>query len=119
MDYSTHADKINQTLDRFGGLWSWYDIVECCARGEMQMFANNGSIVVTKVADFPRKRVLDIVLAYGSLEEIEEMQQRVYEYGLQVGASMISAHNSRLGWGSRMKNGDGWRLAGAVYLKDI
>ncbi len=114
-----HMEKIEQALQKNGGLYNFSDIIRCLERGEMQMFAEGDSLAITKVADFPRKRLLDIVLVYGELEEVLRLQHRVYAYALDVNADLIAATLGRRGWEKQMYEGDGWKIAGAVYLKDM
>lgn len=119
MDFEIHAARIEATLEKFGGLYNFADIVGMLEDGEMQMFAEGNSICVTKVADFPRKRMLDIVLVYGNIEEVLKLQNRVYEYAKEVEADLIGTMMGRTGWESQMLKGDGWRVAGTVYLKEL
>jgi len=119
MGFEAHIDRIEKTLTKFGGLYEFSDIIDCIEDGEMQMFAEGDSIAITKVADFPRKRVLDIVLAYGNMDELLKLQHRVYDYAKEVGAEMIMAANSRQGWAAQMLDGDGWKMVGVVYIKEL
>lgn len=119
MNFDAHIARIEKTLAKFGGLYEFADILHAVQTGDMQMFAEGDSLAITKVADFPRKRVLDIVLAYGNMDELLRLQHRVYEYAKEIGAEMIMAANSRAGWASKMVYGDGWRIVGAVYIKEL
>lgn len=119
MDFDNHAAKIEASLEKFGGLYNFADLIGMVQDGEMQMFAEGDSICITKVADFPRKRMLDIVLVYGNMDEVLKLQTRVYTYAKEVGAELVATMMGRLGWESQMREGDGWRIAGTVYIKEI
>lgn len=119
MDYQQHTGRINGALEKFGGLYTWEDILDGLQKGDMQMFSYENSFVVTKVSDYPRKRVLDLMLAYGVKSELKELEPQLLRFAEKVGATTMMASMSRRGWEAQMVEGDGWTVVGTMFLKDL
>jgi hypothetical protein len=109
------VDVIESKLAEMGGFWKWADILDAIGRKEMQMFAVGESFAVTKVMDFPRRRVIDIVLVYGHKRDMAALEDAVNVFKAAVGANGLFA-SGREGWASRMHGS--WRKLSVNYLKD-
>lgn len=119
MNFEEHMERIESALRKFGDLYSWLDVLDACAHGNMQMLSEGDSFVVVKIADFPKRRVLDIVLAYGDLKELHVLKSRVYQFGVTYNCSKVMATFARDGWDKEIVEGDGWERVGSIYVKDL
>ena len=52
-----------------GGFYTLNDILTSIAEGKMQSFMEGDSWAVTKIVNFPRARLLEIMVALGNLDE--------------------------------------------------
>lgn len=107
---------VDDTLEKFGGLYTFDDIVAAVRVGKMQSFANGDSWMVTQVAEFPQKRVLDIVFAVGNTDELSEIESEVIGFARSHGIEFMMA-NARPGF-DKVKS-DGWTKVSATFVKDI
>lgn len=99
-----------------GGLYEWEDILEAMANGSMQSFSDGQSFVLTRIVDYPRKRVLEILLLVGTVEEIHATEPRVIQFAQDHGCEAIIGYG-RLGWEGVMP--DGWRKVFSFYIKEL
>jgi hypothetical protein len=91
-----HA-HLARVLDRMGGLYSVNDILGAIARNEMQSFVEGDSWIVTRVAKFPRRRALEVIVALGSLDELRALHDRILAFAKSEDVSVILAYG-RKGW---------------------
>ena len=71
---------IEAALEYTGGTHYFDDIVESIAKGTMQLWAAPRGCIVTEIVIYPRKKVLNIFLAGGELEQILDMDNDVKEW---------------------------------------
>ena len=111
--------KLRRLLDRMGGLYAPRDIVEACHRGAMQMHAEGDSIVITKIGDFPRARVLEVIGAVGDIDQLRVLHDRIVAFADKENCSVIQAFG-RKGWISDAKS-RGWKVKARafVYHKEL
>jgi hypothetical protein len=113
--------KLARVLDRMGGLYTLNDILTAIAEGKMQSFTVNNSWAITKVADFPRARQLELIAYVGDLADVDALHAKILAYANEVNASLLSTHG-RLGW---LREGSfrrlGWRLKtrSQLYVKEV
>lgn len=104
-------------LEEQGGLYTFGDVLESLARGEMQSFTKNDTMVVTQIRDFPRRTVLDVLFAVGDIDEVIALvDDQVTSFAKDIGVTMITS-TGRKGWKKRMT--PGWRDQWSSYSKDI
>lgn len=99
-----------------GDLYTVDDILAEIADGRMQSFNVGESWVVTKVVNYPNKKVLDIVAAAGTLAELFEAQPIVDAFAREHACEAIMAFG-RSGWERIMT--DGWKKVGHTYMREI
>lgn len=112
-EYLSRAEKV---LAAFGGLFTFSDIIERINDGRMQSFTRNNTLIVTQINEYPRRKVVEIVLLVGDVEDALEMEHDVQEWALNAGATLLMAAG-RFGWEPLMT--DGWKAVSANYVKDI
>ena len=108
--------KMARVLDRMGGLYTLNDILTAIAAGKMQSFVVNNSWAITKVADFPRARQLELVAYVGDLADVDALHAKLLAYADEVNAGLLSTYG-RMGW---LREGSwqrlGWRLKARSQL---
>lgn len=111
-----YRQKIDETLEAFGGFYVFDDLIDLIHRGEMQSFSVGDSWAVTQICDFPRKRAVSIEFAIGELDELKELERQIDEFAKKHGISYIIA-NGRLGFD--FVKSHGWKKVSASYVKDL
>ena len=53
-----------------GGLYTLHDILTAIAEGKMQSFVEGDTWAITKIAVFPRARLLEIMIVVGDLKTV-------------------------------------------------
>jgi hypothetical protein len=106
--------RLARALDRMGGAYLVQDILAAIAAGRMQSFAEGDSWAVTQVVDYPRTRMLDILVALGDLEECRKLHDRVLQYARDNDIALVQAYGRR-GWIDDAKS-HGWRVKTTSYL---
>jgi hypothetical protein len=106
--------KLARALDRMGGLYTVSDILAEIAVGRMQSFADGGSWAITKVVDFPRARMLEIMIALGDLETCRRLHDRILQYARDNDIGLVQAYGRR-GWVNDAA-ARGWKVKTTSYL---
>jgi hypothetical protein len=120
-DPASYHRKLDRLLDRMGSLYTAQDILTAIAEGKMQSFTVNNSWVVTKVADFPRARQLELIAYVGDLADVDALHAKILAYADEVNAGLLSTYGRR-GW---LREGSyrrlGWRLKARnqLYVKEL
>lgn len=104
-------------LEYGGGTHDWEDIVDGVQSGRMQLWPSTKSCIVTEIVVYPKKRLLNIFLAGGELEQILDMDDDVKAWAKQQGCTgaMMSG---RKGWERPLKP-LGWDVLQVHYQKEI
>ena len=89
------------------------DVVEALEAGKMQSFWSENAMVVTQIVDHPRKRELNVFLAFGDLDEVMALQPQIAEFGRKHGCAFM-VMSGRLGW-QKVLPRHGWAKVGVTY----
>lgn len=108
-----HA-KLARALSRMGAVYTVNDILRAIAEGRMQSFAEGDSWAVTQVVDYPRARMLDILVALGELGALRKLHDRILEYAERNDIALVQAYGRR-GWINDAKS-HGWKVRTTSYL---
>ena len=103
-----------RALDRMGAVYSVNDILAAIAEDRMQGFAEGDSWAVTQVIDYPRARVLDVLVALGDLEACRKLHDRILKYACDNDIGLVQAYGRR-GWIEDAKS-HGWKVRTTSYL---
>ena len=108
---------IEAALEYCNGTYLWEDVVQNIAEGKMQFWPAPRGCMVTEIVVYPRKKVLNIFLAGGELDQILDMNDDVREWAKSHGceAAIISG---RIGWKKPLIP-EGWKLMYANFQKEI
>lgn len=96
---------IEAALEYSGGTHAWDDIVAGIRSGHMQLWPGPRGCLVTEIVAYPRKRVLNVFLGGGQLEQLVEMAADVEAWALAQGCDGATIAG-RPGWQRVFK---GWR----------
>jgi hypothetical protein len=110
-------DQLQKALAFMGGTHTLQDIVEAIATGAMQSFSEGETWCVTQVLDLPRKRVLEIVLLIGDMTDAEMMHDRVMNYAIEKGCTLVRTF-ARVGWSKKARE-YGWKTGYSIFLMDL
>jgi hypothetical protein len=113
-----HA-KLKRVLDRMGNLYSVQDILSEIAQNKMQSWVEGESWALTRIAVYPRAKVVEILAVVGKLEEARVLHDRILVFAAEVGAGVIQAYG-RSGWMPDAQR-RGWKVIAEnyVYQKDM
>jgi hypothetical protein len=108
--------KLERALQMGHDLYTFDEIMDGIYAGKFQSFAHGDTWCVTRVYDFPRKRVLDIFLVVGNIGEFHILEEQVTEYAKGIGANKMTA-TGRLGFEGYLDRG--WKKTAVVYDKEL
>ena len=93
-----HA-KLKRVLARMGDLYTLNDILSALAKNEMQSFVEGESVALTRIAIYPRAKVVEVLavaLGKSSTKRVSCMTAFLI-FASEVGARVIQAYG-RQGW---------------------
>jgi hypothetical protein len=119
MTAALYHKKLERALKQGGDLYSLSDILDAIAEGRMQSWVEGQSWVVTQIAIYPRRRVLEVVAAIGDLKDCRILHDKILWFAEEMGLGLVSAYG-RLGW-AREATRHGWTIQtrGALYHRKI
>ena len=116
---SDYRPQIEAALSYADATHTWEDVAEMVAAGELQFWPGPASVIVTEIVSFPRKRVLHVFLAGGTLPELEAMIPHVLAWGAEQGC-VAASFTGRRGWARTFVERMGWRQSPMLtFVKDL
>ena len=111
--------KLARVLDRMGSLYTVQDILTEIANNRMQSFVEGDSWAITRIAVYPRAKVLEIFAVVGDLDELRTLHDRILIFASEIGAGVIQAYG-RKGWLHDAQR-RGWTIKAVnyVYQRDM
>ena len=82
--------------------------------GEWQLFKKNGSIAITRIAQYPQHRSMIILICVGAMEDIKEGLPELEDFARSVGCKRIEAYG-RKGWERAL----GWPVSEVILKKEL
>jgi hypothetical protein len=113
MMHPYHA-KLARLLDRMGGLWTVSDILGAIAEGRMQSFVEGDTWAITQIAQFPRARLLEILVVVGALDDCQRLLDRIFQYANDHDIGLVQAYGRR-GWLNHPLT-SGWKIRTRSFL---
>lgn len=108
---------IEAALEYAGGTHLFEDIEEMLGRGVLQLWPAPKGCIITEIIAFPRKRVLNVFLGGGELEQIMEMHKDVISWAKAQNCEALTM-SGRMGWIKPLK-AQGWKRQHAAYIKEF
>jgi hypothetical protein len=91
---------IEPALAYSGGTHDWFDIVHGVMAGSLQLWPTENGALVTEILTYPRKRVVNVFLGGGDMQELTDMHETIIEWAREQGCTA-----------ARLSGRDGWRRA--------
>ena len=117
VDIDTCREWIEAALEYSGGTHDFSDIVEGISSGTMQLWPAPKGCIVTEIVIYPKKKVLNVFLGGGELEQIMDMHIDVINWAKAQGCSALTM-TGRLGWKKPLAL-HGWNPLHMSYVKDF
>ena len=106
--------KLQRVLDRMGNLYSVQDILSEIAANKMQSFVDGESVAITRIAVYPRAKVVEVLAVVGKLDEARRLHDRILVFAAEIGAGVIQAYG-RSGWMPDAQR-RGWKVIAENYV---
>lgn len=108
---------IEAALERSGGTHLFSDVKGAIMQGTMQLWPAERGCVVTELVKYPRKKVLNLFLAGGDLDQILSMSEDGEKWAKSEGcAAMVMT--GRHGWKKSLSSRD-WTEAYVTFWKEL
>ena len=124
MNAHVHIDELTRcrpwieaALEYSGGTHIYEDIVAGVASGRMQLWPTPKGCIVTEIVVYPRKKVLNIFLGGGELEQLLDMHKDVIAWSKAQGCEALTM-SGRFGW-KKPLTAHGWKPLHASFVKEI
>ena len=108
---------IEAALSYSGGTHTFNDIVDGLSRGVLQLWPTPRGCIVTEIVVYPQKKVLNIFLGGGELDQILDMHNDVIEWAKAQGCVALSM-SGRPGWKKPLGK-HGWQSQHVSYVKEF
>jgi hypothetical protein len=111
--------KLKRVLARAGNLYTVNDILSELNANTMQSFVEGESLALTRIAIYPRAKVVEVLAVVGNLDEARVLHDRILIFAAEVGARVIQAYG-RYGWLHDAQR-RGWKVIAEnyVYQRDV
>jgi hypothetical protein len=109
--------RLQAALDQMGNTHSLDDIRAMLETGAMQSFTNGETWAVTQILDLPRKRVLELFLVVGNLENFRGLYNQIMDFAEEQGCDLVRGYG-RDGWAPYAR-ANGWANGSRIYLKEM
>tara|TARA_B100000965_G_scaffold215869_1_gene180518 strand:- start:8996 stop:9370 length:375 start_codon:yes stop_codon:yes gene_type:complete len=108
---------IEDALVYSNGTHNFDDVVLGIAESRMQLWAAPKGCIVTEIVVYPQKKVLNLFLAGGDLEQLKDMNTDITTWAKAHGCTggMLTG---RLGWKKALAP-LGWKLINAQYAVEV
>jgi hypothetical protein len=116
-DIQKRIAQVEEALAFMGHTHTLQDVLNMIATGELQSFAEGNTWALTHIIDFPQRKVLEIFLVIGDMDEAKILHNVVMAYAAAHGCTLIRTFG-RAGW-SRQARDHGWTTGMCVFLKEI
>ena len=108
---------IEDALEYCGGTHKFDDIVEAIYAKRMQLWPGPRGCIVTEIVIYPRKKVLNLFLAGGELDQIVDMNNDITAWAVQNGCS-AGTMSGRIGW-KKVLEPLGWKQMYTTFQKEV
>lgn len=105
--------RLAKALDIGGNTHTPVDLADAVREGRMQAWQNGQSVVITEVLGFPQRKILNVFLAVGTLEDVMPIQPQLEAFGREHGCFCIKMQG-RKGWSKVLPN-YGWQQSSVTF----
>lgn len=96
-EWTRLAPHLERALVYGGGTHTVADVLDAVARGAMQFWPGERSVLVTEVVTYPRLTAVRVFAGGGDKRELVEMERAVEAWARSIGANRLEGFG-RLGW---------------------
>jgi hypothetical protein len=94
------------------------DVAAMVAAGTLQFWDGPQSVCLTEVLQAPQKKVLNVWLVAGNMDELRAMYPVIYAWGKAQGCQLVT-HTGRPGWSRSFLKSEGWTTQLVVMTKEL
>lgn len=116
MDQDKLEKRLSRALFVGGDTHTLMDIFLGLQFGKLQSFAQGNAWAVTQIAEFPQKKILEIILAVGEdVQEVLALEAVIIQFCKMQGIREMRAYG-RPGW-RKFAKGLGWKETTRTFTK--
>ena len=108
---------LEAALEYSGGTHSFSDVVNGITSGKMQLWPSPKGCIVTEFVVYPRKKMLNVFLGGGEMEQLLDMHEDVIAWSKAQGCEAVTI-SGRFGWKKPLAK-HGWKPMHASFIKEI
>ena len=108
---------IEAALEYSGGTHLFEDVEAGLLSGVMQLWPSPKGCIVTEIVVYPRKKVLNVFLGGGELDQILDMHSDVIAWSKAQGCEALMM-TGRFGWKKPLEK-HGWKTLHCSYVKEF
>lgn len=97
------APQLQKALDYAGNTHTVDDVRAAVARGEMQVWPGNLSVMFTEVIQYPQVKAVRVFAGYGDLKELRKMEGAAAAWAISMGCTRLEGFG-RIGWLRALKS---------------
>ena len=94
------------------------DIARLVDEGRMQSWTKGDSFVVTEIVEYPRKKVMNVVIAVGDLQEVLSLIPAIADFGKDHGCESMRMQGRR-GWGEVLPHFGWHEVKQVIYERTL
>lgn len=117
MELERCQEWIESALAYSGGTHEFKDIVDGVLSGKMQLWAGDEGCAVTEIVVYPKRKVLNVFLAAGKMDQVLDFEDSAIEFAKANGCNAMSLAG-RKGW-ARVHRDRGWKEQFVTLIKEI
>jgi hypothetical protein len=95
------------------------DVAAMVAAGTLTFWSGPQSVVLTEVLQSPRKKILNVWLVAGRMDELRAMYPGIYDWAKHVQGCDLVTHTGRPGWDRSFLKQEGWKTPLVVMTKEL
>ena len=108
---------IESALAYSGGTHDFFDVVRGVMSGHMQLWAGEEGCAVTEISVYPKKKILNVFLAGGKMDQILDFEESAIAFAKLNGCSALTL-SGRKGW-SRVHRDRGWKDHHLMMIREF
>ena len=108
---------ITDALEYANGTHLFDDVAAMIVAGQLQLWPAPRGCLVTEIVTYPRKRIFNVFLAGGELDQLLDMHEDMKRWAKAQGCTVATLHGRR-GW-TRTLAENGWRETLTTMERDL
>lgn len=113
-DSAFYIRRLERVLAAMGSLYLPQDLITAMQEGRMHPIVEGDSVAIVQIDQYPRQRVLHVVVAVGEMEHVDKIHQRIVDFAAANNCGVIMAFG-RMGWMPQAIK-RGWRVKAKNFV---